>query len=175
MDVGLALPQFDFSIPGERPLRWQTVCDWARRAEALGFGSIWLADHLFWDVAKYGGPEETFDVYDPIAGLAALARLTADVRLGILVASVPLRPPSVLAKALSTLDVISGGRLIAGLGAGNYAPELDAAGVGLEPPRTRLDRLEEAIDVLDGLFAGGPFTYHGRHYRTENARCLPRP
>src|SRR5947209_9893716 len=175
MDIGLALPQFDFSVPGERPLRWQTVCDWAKRAEALGFGSVWLADHVFWDVVKYGGPQETFDVYDPLAGLAALARLTTDVRLGVLVASVPLRPPSVLAKALSTLDVISGGRLIAGLGAGNYEPELDAAGVGMEPSRTRLERLEEAIDVLDGLFAGGPFTYHGRHYRTQNARCLPRP
>ncbi|MBV9283459.1 MAG: LLM class flavin-dependent oxidoreductase [Acidimicrobiia bacterium] len=175
MDVGLALPQFDFSIPGERPLRWQTACDWAQRAERLGFGSVWLADHLFWDLERYGGPEGTYDVYDPLAGLAALARLTTQVRLGLLVTSVPLRPPSVLAKALSTLDVVSGGRLIAGLGAGNYAPELDAAGVGLEPPRTRLERLEEAIDVLDGLFAGGPFTYHGRHYRTQNARCLPRP
>jgi alkanesulfonate monooxygenase len=175
MDVGLALPQFDFSVPGEQPLRWQTVCNWARRAEALGFGSVWLADHLFWDVAKYGGPDETFDVYDPLSGLAAVARLTTDVRLGILVASVPLRPPSVLAKALSTLDVISGGRLVAGLGAGNYEPELDAAGVGLEPPRNRLERLEEAIDILDGLFAGAPFSYEGRHYRTAGARCLPRP
>lgn len=175
MDVGLALPQFDFSVPGERPLRWQTVCDWATRAEGLGFGSVWLADHLFWDVAKYGGPEATFDAYDPLAGLAALARLTTAVRLGILVASVPLRPPSVLAKALSTLDVLSDGRLIAGLGAGNYEPELDDAGVGMEPPRVRLERLEEAIDILDGLFAGGPFTYRGRHYRTENARSLPRP
>ena len=175
MDVGLALPQFDFSVPGERPLRWQTVCEWARRADALGFGSVWLADHLFWDVARYGGPQEAFDVYDPLVGLAALARLTTHVRLGILVASVPLRPASVLAKALSTLDVISGGRLIAGLGAGNYEPELDAAGVGLESPRVRLERLEEAIDVLDGMFAGGPFTYAGRYYQTENARCLPRP
>ena len=175
MDVGLALPQFDFSVPGERPLQWQTVCRWAERAEALGFGSVWLADHLFWDVAKYGGPQETFDVYDPLVGLGALARLTTAVGLGILVASVPLRPPSVLAKALSTLDVISSGRLIAGLGAGNYEPELDAAGVGMESPRVRLERLEEAIDVLDGLFAGGPFTYAGRYYETENARCLPRP
>lgn len=175
MEVGLALPQFDFSIPGERPLRWSTVGDWAQRAEALGFGSVWLADHLFWDVAKYGGPQQRFDVYDPLVGLASLARLTNSVRLGILVVSVPLRPPSVLAKALSTVDVLSGGRLITGLGAGNYEPELDAAGVGMEPPGIRLERLEEAIDVLDGLFAGAPFTYEGRHYQAKNARCLPRP
>src|SRR5438270_13325008 len=72
MDVGLALTQFDFSVPAERPLRWTTVCDWARRAEALGFGSVWLAAHLFWGVAKYGGPEETSHVRDPLAGPAAI-------------------------------------------------------------------------------------------------------
>src|SRR6476646_10300398 len=138
MDVGLALPQFDFSVPGERPLRWETVRAWAKTAEVLGFDSVGLADHLFWDVKKYGGPDETFDVYDPLVGLAALARDTTRVRLGILVASVPLRQPSGLAKALSTLDVVSGGRVVAGLGAGNYEPELDAAGVGMEPPRVRL-------------------------------------
>src|SRR2546421_99316 len=94
MDVGLALPQFDFSVPGERPLRWETVGDWARRAEALGFGSVWVADHLFWDVAKYGGPEEAFDVYDPFAGLGAGGRLPTPVRPRILVARVPPPPPA---------------------------------------------------------------------------------
>src|SRR3954454_18100249 len=100
MDVGLALPQFDFSIPGERPLQWRTTVEYAQRAERLGFGSVWLpghlffflgpqwaerlgfgsvwlADHLFFDVAKYGGPDEQFACYDPLAGLAALARETS--------------------------------------------------------------------------------------------------
>ena len=175
MDIGLALPQFDFSVPGERPLRWRTTRDWAVRAEALGFESVWLADHLFFDVKKYGGPDETFDAYDPLAGLAAIGRLTTKVRLGVLVISVPLRPPSVLAKALATVDVLSGGRLIAGLGAGNYEPEFVAAGIPFERPGVRLSRLEEAIDVLDGMFTGGPFTYEGLHYRTVDARCRPRP
>jgi probable F420-dependent oxidoreductase len=148
---------------------------WSRRAEDLGFGSVWLADHLFWDIAKYGGPDETFDAFDPLIGLSALARVTTRVRLGVLVLNVPLRPPAVLAKALSTLDVLSGGRLVAGLGAGNYEPEYRAAGIPFERPGVRLQRVEEAIDILDGLFAGGPFTYEGRHYRTVEARCLPRP
>ena len=175
MEVGLALPQFDFSVPGEGPLRWGTVRRWATRAEELGFGSLWLADHLFWDVVKYGGPQRTFDTYDPLVALAALARATSRARLGVLVFSVPMRPPAVLAKALSTLDVLAGGRLTVGLGAGNYEPEFVAAGVPFERPGVRLQRLEEAVDILDGLFAGGPFTYEGRHYRTAGVRCLPRP
>lgn len=175
MDIGLALPQFDFSIPGERPLRWQTTVDFARRAERLGFGSVWLADHTLFDVKKYGGPDEQFDCYDPLVGLAALARITTRVKLGVLVISVPLRPPSVLAKALATVDVVSRGRLVAGLGAGNYEPEFVAAGVPFEPAGIRLERLEEAIDVVDGMFGGGPFSYDGTYYRTTDARCLPTP
>ena len=175
MDVGLALPQFDISVPGERPLRFATMRRWASRAETLGFGSLWLADHLFWDVTKYGGPDETFDTYDPLVALAGLARTTTKARLGILVISVPMRPPAVLAKALATLDVASGGRLIVGLGYGNYEPEFAAAGVPFERPSVRLQRLEEAIDILEGLFGGEPFTYQGAHYRTVAARCLPRP
>lgn len=175
MDVGLALPQFDFSIPGERPLQWRTTVEYAQRAERLGFGSVWLADHLFFDVKKYGGPDEQFGCYDPLVGLAALARATERVKLGILVISIPLRPPTVLAKALATVDVLSQGRLIAGLGAGNYEPEFIAAGVPFERPSVRMQRLDEAIDVVDGLFGGGPFTYDGRYYQVVEARCQPRP
>src|SRR5438270_13937727 len=107
MDVGLALPQCDFSVPGERPLRWQTVRAWAKRAEALGFDSVWLADHLLWDVKKYGGPDEAFDVYDPLAGLAPLSPDTTVARLGVLGARVPLPPPCGSADALSTPGLLS--------------------------------------------------------------------
>ncbi len=172
MRVGLALPQFDFSVAGERSLRWPTLVAWAQRAEQLGFHAIWLADHLFWDLPAGGGPPERASSYDPLPALAALARRTGSVRVGTLVLCAPLRPPSVLAKALATLDVLSRGRLTVGLG---DEPEFAAAGVPFEDHRTRLGQLEEAVAVVRGLFGGGPFTYRGRHWSVEGARCLPVP
>ena len=175
MRVGLALPQYDFSVPGERPLQWETVVASARRAEALGFRSLWLSDHLFFDPGRYGSSGGRETSLAPLPALAALARVTAGPRLGVLVLNAPLRPPSVLAKALATLDVLSGGRLVAGVGAGWYEPEFAAAGVPFEPPGTRLDQLSEAITILRGMFGGGPFSHSGRHWTVEDARCLPRP
>ncbi len=148
MRVGLALPQFEFSVPGERPLRWATVVDWARRAESLGFGSLWLADHLFWDLSRYGGPAERGWSYDPLPGLAALARVTTAPRLGTLVVCGPLRPPTLLAKALATLDVISAGRLTVGMGAGWYEPEFAAAGLPFRPAGARIADLGRAIAAV---------------------------
>ncbi len=175
MDVGLALPQYDFSIPGESPLRWETLLGWAERAEALGFGSVWLSDHLFLDISRYGAPPGDHGCFDALVALAAIARRTTKVRLGTLALCVPLRPATVLAKALATLDVISGGRLIAGLGAGWYEPELAAAGRTLERPGVRLARLAEAVQVVRGMFGGGPFTFEGTYERANGARCNPRP
>src|SRR5256885_9142499 len=109
MDVGLALPQFDVSVPGERPLRWRTVEDWARRAEALGFGSVWLADHLAWSIEQYGAAPGRWVGYDPLVTLAALARGTSRVRLGTLVLVNQLRPAAGLTKAVTTIDGLSRG------------------------------------------------------------------
>ena len=134
MRVGLALPQYDYSVPGESPLRWDTLLDHAERAEALGFDSLWLSDHLFLDIAKYGGPAEPYGIYEPLVTLAALARTVTRPRLGTLVACEALRPASVLAKALATLDRICAGRLDVGLGAGWYAPEYEAVGLASRRP-----------------------------------------
>lgn len=175
MRIGLALPQFDFSIPGERPLRWPTVVDWARRAEALGFDSVWLADHLFLDIVKYGGAPGIYGAYDPLVALGALARQTERVKLGTLVLCAPLRPATVLAKALATIDVVSGGRLVAGIGAGWYEPELALVDKENERPAVRLARLDETIQVLRGMFGGGPFDFDGRYERAKAAYCRPRP
>jgi probable F420-dependent oxidoreductase len=175
VDVGLALPHYDFSVPGESPLRWDTVVGWAERAEALGFGSVWLSDHLFLDVSRYGAPSGEHGCFDPIVALAAITRRTSRVRLGTLTLCGPLRPATVLAKALATLDVIAGGRLTVGLGAGWYEAELEAAGLTLERPGVRLAHLAESVQVVRGMFGGGPFSFDGTYEKADKARCQPRP
>ncbi|HZN15037.1 MAG TPA: LLM class flavin-dependent oxidoreductase [Acidimicrobiales bacterium] len=150
MEVGLALPQFDFSVAGESPLRWATVVEWATRADAAGFAHVWMADHLFLEVEKYGGPPGRFDAFDPFVGLAALARVTTRVRLGTLVLCAQLRRPGITGKMLATLDDLSGGRVIAGVGAGWYEPEYAAAGIPFERPGVRVQQLEDTVIALKG-------------------------
>ncbi len=144
MRVGLVLPQFNPTVAGEGPGWWPQVQECARRAEGLGFDSLWLTD----------------DGYDPLAALGALARLTSRVRMGTLGLAISRRPVTVVAKALSTIDVVSGGRLVVGLRA---RPEDGPA------------RLTEACQVLVGMFGGGPFSFAGTDIRVSNARCLPLP
>ncbi|HUQ63518.1 MAG TPA: TIGR03619 family F420-dependent LLM class oxidoreductase [Acidimicrobiales bacterium] len=175
MRIGLALPQFDFSVPGENPLQWPTVVEWATFAERRGFDSLWIADHLFLDIVKYGGPPGTYGAFDPLVVLGALARETERVRLGTLVLCAPLRPATVLAKTLATIDVASNGRLIVGIGAGWYEPELALVGKADERPGVRLARLAESVQVLKGMFGGGPFSFDGTYESASNAWCLPRP
>ncbi len=175
--IGLALPQYDSSMPGESPLRWETLLGCARRAEAVGYDSLWLSDHLFFDVGKYGGSYDLVGAYEPIVTLAALAREVSRVRLGTLVLCEALRPATVLAKALASLDRVSGGRLDVGLGAGWYEPEYRAIGMALPSPGERLARLAEALDIVTGMLAaeGGAVTVPGRFHRADGARNLPPP
>ncbi len=173
MDVGLALPQYDFSVAGENPLRWETLRRYAVEAEAAGFGSLWLADHLPWSIAKYGAAAGEWDGFDPIVALGGLAAVTSTVRLGALVFCVPLRPAPLLAKAIATLDALSGGRLDVGLGAGWYEPEFARAEVTFEPFTSRMGHLAEAIEALRCMARGGPCNVAGRHVTTVDALCLP--
>jgi probable F420-dependent oxidoreductase len=173
MRFGLALPQYDYSVPGESPLRFETVVEHAQRAERVGFDSIWLSDHLFLDIAKYGGTDAPQGCYDPLVTLAALARSVPRVRLGTLVLLEALRPATVLAKALATLDRISGGRLDIGLGAGWYEPEYAAIGVEMPAPAVRLARLAEALHVVTGMLGGGPLDFPGTFHPATGARNLP--
>jgi alkanesulfonate monooxygenase SsuD/methylene tetrahydromethanopterin reductase-like flavin-dependent oxidoreductase (luciferase family) len=173
VQIGLALPQYDYSVAGEQPLRFETVVQHAQVAADSGYASLWLSDHLFLDIEKYGGSPELYGVYEPLVTLAALSRLVPDVRLGTLVLLEALRPASVLAKALASLDLISGGRVDVGLGAGWYEPEYHALGLEMPRPGVRIERLREAVDVVTGLLGGGPLDYDGNHHRAAGAQNLP--
>ncbi len=173
MKLGLALPQYDYSVAGEDPLTFPTVVRYAQAAEAAGFDSLWLSDHLFLDLAKYGGPAERYGCYEPIVTLAALARVVGRVRLGTLVLCEALRPAAVLAKALATLDRVSAGRVDVGIGAGWYEPDYEALGTAMPPPPERIERLREAVQVVTGLLGGGPFTFEGRFHRAVDAVNRP--
>lgn len=173
MDVGLALPQFDYSVPGESPLRWDTVLHAATEAERLGFTSVWLADHLFLAIDKYGAAPGAHGGFDPLIALAGIARRTTTVRLGTLVVCSQLRPATLLAKELATLDVLSSGRVIAGLGAGWYEDEFRAAGIAFERPGVRLAQLAETVQVVRGMCGGGPFSFDGDHAVANHAYCRP--
>ncbi|HEX2040179.1 MAG TPA: LLM class flavin-dependent oxidoreductase [Acidimicrobiales bacterium] len=174
MQVGLALPQFDFSVPGRSPLPFDDVLGWARTAERVGLDSVWLADHLFWSIDKYGAPPGTHSALDPIAALAGVARATERVALGTMVLCAPLRPALVAAKALETLDVVAGGRLRVGVGAGWYEPEFHAAGIPFRPPAERLRQLAATVETYKARFGGRtPVFVGGRGDRLLDvvARC----
>jgi probable F420-dependent oxidoreductase len=173
VQLGLALPQYDYSIAGQSPLRWSSIVEYARVAEAAGYDSLWVSDHLFLDVAKYGGPPDRYGVFDPLVLLAALASQVSRPRLGTLVLCEALRPASVLAKTLAGLDGVCDGRLDVGIGAGWYEPEYEAIGMAMPPPGERLARLRDAVTVLRGLLGGGPCTYDGRYHRAQGARNQP--
>ena len=173
MRAGLALPQFDYSAAGESRLSWDTVASYATLGEQCGFDSLWLCDHLFLSTEKYGGPVEPSDGFEPIATLGALARVTTRARLGALVFCEALRPASVLAKALASLDVVMGGRLEVGLGAGWYAPEYPPIGMEMPSLDVRLARLRDALVVCRGMLDGGPFTHDGRYHRAQDAPNEP--
>lgn len=175
MDIGLTLPQYDFLSAEPGIVGWAPVERAARLAEDLGFASLWLSDHLFLDRGRYGGPPGRCPGLDPIPLLSAVARTTSRVRLGTLTLCTPFRPATLTAKHLGTLDIVSGGRLIVGIGAGWYEDELRVAGIPFRRPGERLAQLEEAVRVLRGMFEGGPFTFDGRYEGADGARCLPTP
>ena len=144
MELGLALPQYDW----EGPVEWEGVVEHARWAEELGFDSVWLADHLFLDPERYGQASGRVFGTDPIVGLAAIARATEHVKIGTLVICAQLRPAAILAKMLATLNDLSDGRLIAGIGAGWYEAEFAEAGVPFERPGVRVRQLEDTVTTI---------------------------
>ena len=153
---------FQFMIGTRGVLDRATLVREARAAESVGYSHVCIHDHLTSQLA-------------PIATLTAVAMATERLRLCPLVLNNDLRPPAVLAQELATLDLLTDGRLVIGIGAGWNEPEYAAAGIAFDPPRIRIDRMMEAVTVLRGLFGDGPFTYAGRHYTIADMDGQPKP
>src|SRR5438552_9116689 len=168
---GLHLPNYTFpDSPPERIL--DRVAEQARTAEAAGFSLVTVMDHLY---QIHGVGPVTDPMLEGWSVLAALARETSTVRLGTLVTGVTYRNPALLAKLVTTLDVISGGRAILGLGAAWN--EEEHIGMGFDFPQIgeRMDRLDEALTIIKAMFREERPTFAGRHYRIERALNVPRP
>lgn len=134
----------------------------ARRYEDLGFSSLLLRDHFD-------------DQLAPITAMTAAACATSRLRIGCLVLDNDYRHPLVLAKELASLDVLSGGRVEVGLGAGWMAPDYEQSGIPFDPPPVRVTRLEEGLRVMKGCFADDAFDYAGQHYGIVGHDALPKP
>jgi probable F420-dependent oxidoreductase len=159
--VGIQLPEV------EREVRWPEVVSMARRAEEAGFDAVWVGEHLLYRFADGAtrGPWEAWSM------LSALAAATTTIRLGPLVACTAFHNPAVLAKQAATLDEISGGRFILGLGAGWNETEFRAFGI---PFDHRIDRFEEAFTIIRGLLKDGAIDFEGRYYSARDCELVPR-
>jgi len=168
---GLHLP--DYTFPDTPPERlFDRVVEQARAAEDAGFSLVTVMDHLY-QIPGVGPVTEP--MLEAWSVLSALARETTRVRLGTLVTGVTYRNPALLAKTATTLDVISGGRAIMGLGAAWNEVEHIGFGFDFPPVRERMDRLDEALTIIRAMFAEDRPSFTGQHYRIDEALNVPRP
>ena len=168
---GLHLPSY--THPDTPPAElFDRVVEQAQAAEAAGFRLVSVMDHLY-QIRGVGEVDEP--MLEGWSTLAALARETKRVQLGTLVTGVTYRNPAMLAKLATTLDTISGGRALLGLGAAWN--DVEHAGYGYEfpPIRERMDRLEEALTIIEAMFSKDRPSFHGTYYRIEEALNVPRP
>jgi len=170
MRLGLQIP--NFSWPDGPDALARTLRDVAAAADEGGFASLWVMDHFF-QIPPVGPAER--DMLEGYSTLAFLAAATRRVRLGTLVTGVTYRHPGVLVKTVSTLDVLSGGRAMLGIGAAWFEREHLGLGVPFPPLGERFERLEEALRIAKQMWSGEVARFDGRHYRLAETLCVPRP
>lgn len=152
-------PPGGFTGTADDGVRWREL---AKRVEGLGYDSLTIADHL----------DEQWAV---TPALVSAAEATTTLTIGTLVWCNDYRHPVVLAKEAATIDLLSGGRLELGIGAGWMTTDYEQAGIPLDRPGVRIDRLAEAITIMKGLFADGPVTFAGEHYTVTGHEGTPKP
>ena len=167
---GLQLPNFTLGVPDVD--LFDKVTEFATAAEDTGFSSLWVMDHFYQLPALGGADQPMLEAYTL---LGALAAVTETAQLGTLVTGVTYRNPAMLAKIITTLDVISKGRAILGIGAAWHDIEHDGLGFAFPPVKERMDRLEEAVQICRAMFDHDHADFEGAHYVIRDARNLPRP
>ena len=153
---------FRFAVQAAKAGDGAAWTDLARRVESLGYATLSMPDH-------FG------DQLAPVPAMAAAAAATTTLRIASLVFDNDYRHPVVLAKEMATMDVLSGGRVELGLGAGWLATDYEQSGIKHDPAGTRLERMEEGVRVIKGLMADGPFSFQGRHYTIRGLEGHPKP
>ena len=170
MRIGLQIPSFSWagspsSIRGK-------LSEIARTAEDAGFASVWVMDHFF-QIPPVGPAEQ--EMLEGYSALSYLAGVTERVKLGTMVTGVTYRHPGVLAKTVTTLDVLSGGRAYLGIGAAWFDREHHGLGVPFPPLRERFERLEETLRIVKQFWSGQAAPFQGKHYQLSETLGSPPP
>ena len=161
IDFGVVLRQ--------QKIEFSEIRDAAELCDELGYHSVWFYDHLL----GQGGLD--LDIYEAWTLMSALSTVTRRVRLGAMVLCSAFRPPSLLAKMASTLDVVSGGRLEFAIGGGWFEPEFKAYGYDFPDTRSRIEELSEAVSIIKSMWTEEKPSFSGKYHRIEDAYCNPKP
>jgi len=168
----ISLSITDFSWPGGPPTLGSALARIATLAEQAGVDVLWVSDHL---LQAAPGSAEDGSMLEAYTTLGFLAARTERIALGTMVTAATFRPPALLVKAVTTLDVLSGGRAWLGIGAGYHDEEARAFGLSLPPLRERFERLEETLALAQQMWAGDAAPFEGKHLRLERPVGSPRP
>jgi F420-dependent oxidoreductase-like protein len=161
VEFGVMLPQIKRS--------WEDTKAAAIEMDRLGYHSVWFNDHL------YGIPMPSIPIMEAWTALSAVGAVTGRAELGTLVSPIGFRNPALLAKMVATLDQISNGRVIVGLGSGWFAQEFSGYGIDFPPVQDRLAQLDEGIQLMRRMWSEPQVNFAGRHFRTEDVFCEPKP
>lgn len=172
MKLGFQLPYYDWpGVPGTTAPKLREI---AEAVEEAGFSSFWVMDHLFQIGGAFGAKDAPLP--EAYTTLSYVAGLTKNVKLGVLVTNNVLRYPGVLVKMVTTLDVLSGGRMYLGIGPGGMVEqEIVGYGVHRPPLRERISRLEETLQIAHHMWSDDRTSFEGRYYTLEEPICSPQP
>ncbi len=155
---------------GQQGATWKQIEDAWIKADGLGFDSLWAYDHFYPIFTAPDGP-----CFEGWSLIGALAQSTKRARIGHLVNGNTYRNPCILAKSATTVDHISGGRLNLGVGSGWFELEHESLGIDFKTVRGRLEALDEALQIIKGMFEGEKISLDGKHYQVKDAMCVPKP